>query len=169
MTEIRRSRRRVLSAGVSAGVLLVAGPLAGCTAFAPEAPEEPDPLEPPARRAESDVALAHAVAAAHPALAPTATALAADRQAHATALRDELRRARPEPTPAPGSPVPPAITATTGDGVTGGRAALAATVQAAQAEAAGLVATLPGYRAALLASVAACCASHAAILAWTRS
>ena len=31
-------------------------------------------------------------------------------------------------------------------------------------EAATLVLTLPGYRAALLASVAACCASHAALL-----
>jgi hypothetical protein len=37
-------------------------------------------------------------------------------------------------------------------------------VRAAHDEAAGLVMTLPGYRAALLASVAACCASHAALL-----
>jgi hypothetical protein len=48
--------------------------------------------------------------------------------------------------------------------LTGARASLTEAVRAAQDEAAGLVMTLPGYRAALLASVAACCASHAAVL-----
>jgi hypothetical protein len=37
-------------------------------------------------------------------------------------------------------------------------------MHAAQDEAAALVLTLPGYRAALLASIAACCATHAALL-----
>jgi hypothetical protein len=37
-------------------------------------------------------------------------------------------------------------------------------MRAAQDEAAELVLTLPGYRAALLASIAACCATHTAVL-----
>jgi hypothetical protein len=163
VTELRHDRRRVLGAGLAAGVLLVAGPTAGCTASAPEAPEGPDPLEAPAVRAEADVALAQAVAATHPALAAAATALVADRQAHATALRDELRRARPEPSRAPRSPVPSALPLTPAD-ADGAGEALARAVHAAQDEAAKLVVTLPGYRAALLASVTACCASHAAML-----
>ena len=67
------------------GALLVAGPavLAGCTR-SPAAPERPDPLEAPARRAETDSVLAQAVAQmaaqegaqTHPALATAATALA---------------------------------------------------------------------------------------------
>ncbi|MFN2494765.1 MAG: hypothetical protein ABR608_02485 [Pseudonocardiaceae bacterium] len=164
MTELRPSRRRLLGSGVAVGVLLVSGPSTGCAPSAPEAPEGPDPLESPATRAESDVALAQAAAATHPALAAAATALAADRQAHATALRGELRRVQPAPNPTPGSSVPSTMPAIAGSDADGAREALARAVHAAQEEAAGLVATLPGYRAALLASVAACCASHAAML-----
>lgn len=164
MAELRCSRRRVLTAGV-AGTLLVVGPatLGGCTVSTPAPPEEPDPLVPPAERAESDVALAQAVAAEYPALAVAAVALAADRQAHAGALRAELRRASPVTTPT--SSVPPVardIAMTTDQ--SSAREALAGAMRAAQDEAAALVATLPGYRAALLASVAACCASHAVML-----
>lgn len=168
------SRRRILATGA---VLLVAGPtvLAGCTGATPVAPEEPDPLEQPARRAETDSVLAQAVAqmatesAAREdgqALVTAATALAADRMAHASTLRTELRRARPATVPsstapsAPPTPVPPLAVAD----LASARAALLQGVQAAQDEASQLVTTLPGYRAALLASVAACCASHAAVL-----
>ncbi|MGH3909521.1 MAG: hypothetical protein ACRDRM_01700 [Pseudonocardiaceae bacterium] len=169
MTAPRRSRRRVLAAGVAAGTLLVAGPaaLAGCTSSAPPAPEQPDPLELPARRAESDAALAQAVATAHPALATAADAFATDRQAHAAALRTELHRVRPSPAPSsptPSSSAPPTPTpfpAATDQAEA--RDALAGAAQAAQDEAARLVPRLPGYRAALLASVTACCASHAAV------
>ncbi|MGH3872353.1 MAG: hypothetical protein ACRDSR_12715 [Pseudonocardiaceae bacterium] len=164
------SRRRLLAAGPA---LLTAGPagLAGCTGSA-AAPEPPDPLEPPARRAEIDSALAGAVAqlaakvtgqAADPALATAAQALAADRAAHAITLRTELRRVRPEPatgSASPAAPMPPLADPE----LAGARATLIHAVQAAQDEAATLVITLPGYRAALLASVAACCASHTALL-----
>lgn len=155
----------MLAAGVAVGTLLVAGPtaLAGCTSSVPPALDEPDPLEHPAQRAESDVALAQTVAGAHPALAAPAAALAADRQAHATALRTELRRVRPSPPPATSAPSPAPVIAAPDQAAA--RDTLAGAVQAAQDEAAGLVATLPGYRAALLASVAACCASHTALLA----
>lgn len=154
----------MLTAGVTVGALLMAAPtaLAGCSTSAPPAPAEPDPLERPAQRAESDVALALAVAAAQPTLATPALALAVDRQAHATALRAELHRVRPSP---PISSVPPRAPVLATADQAAVPDALAGAVRAAQDEAAGLVAMLPGYRAALLASVAACCASHAALLA----
>ena len=164
MAKLRLSRRRVLGAGVAVGGLLVTGPAAGCAAPAPEAPEQPDPLEAPATRAAADVALAQALAAGYPALGAAATAFAVDRQAHATALRDELRRVQPAPNPPSGSFAASAIPITPDADATSAQAALATAIQLAQEEAAGLVATLPGYRAALLASVAACCASHAAVL-----
>jgi hypothetical protein len=44
------------------------------------------------------------------------------------------------------------------------QAALTQAMRAAQDEAAELAITLPSYRAALLASVAACCATHTAVL-----
>ncbi|MGH3793891.1 MAG: hypothetical protein ACRDSP_03275 [Pseudonocardiaceae bacterium] len=165
MTEPRRSRRSVLVAGMAMGALVVAGPpvLAGCASLRSDAPEQPDPLERPAQRAESDVALARAVAGAHPALATAALALAADRQAHAATLRAELRRVRPSPAPTSG-PAPPPAPVAAATQRSAARDELARAVRAAQDEAAGLVATLPGYRAALLASIAACCASHAAML-----
>ncbi|MGB8201153.1 MAG: hypothetical protein WCF33_15915, partial [Pseudonocardiaceae bacterium] len=86
---------------------------------------------------------------------------------HAAALRAELRRARPRPASRSGSPpvspLPVAPLPTTLD-LSSARGTLARAVRAAQDEAAELAMTLPGYRAALLASLAACCASHAALL-----
>jgi hypothetical protein len=160
----------MLAAGAATASLLLAGPgaLTGCTSSA-RAPEEPDPLESPARRAEADAALATGVAqaAAHAdsALATAARALAVDRMAHATTLRAELRRVQSQPVPSNAAPpvVSPPVAPANPD-LAGARAGLAQAVRAAQDEAAGLVVTLPGYRAALLASVAACCASHAALL-----
>ena len=111
--------------------------------------------------------MAQMAAQAHPALATTARALAEDRRAHATALHAELHRARPSPasTSATPPPVPgQASPVTTAPDVSTARAALTQAARAAQAEAAGLVGTLPGYRAALLASVAACCSCHLALL-----
>ncbi|MGH3781610.1 MAG: hypothetical protein ACRDRO_13550 [Pseudonocardiaceae bacterium] len=169
MPAARPSRRDVLAAGTA---LLLAGPVAltGCAPSA-LAPTGPDPLESPARRAEADAALAQAVsqmaAQAHPALAATSRALAEDRMTHATALRAELHRARPGPASTSASPpaVPPQAppVAATLD-VSAARGALTQAARAAQAEAVGLVVTLPGYRAALLASVAACCSCHLALL-----
>lgn len=169
------SRRHMLAAGAT---LLVAAPavLAGCTRSA-RVPEGPDPLEAPARRAETDSTLAQAVAQVaaqtgaqtHPALAAAARALAADRMAHAITLRAELRRVRPGPAAGNAAPLaaPTLTTPLAADppDLTGARASLTEAMRSAQDEAAGLVVTLPGYRAALLASVAACCASHAAVLA----
>ncbi|MGQ0775841.1 MAG: hypothetical protein ACT4NY_15710 [Pseudonocardiales bacterium] len=165
MTEPHRSRRQVLTAAVAVAALLMAEPtaLTGCTSSAPPAHDEPDPLEGPAQRADYDVALALAVASAHPVLEARAVALAADRQAHAIALRGELHRVRPSPPPVSSTPSTAPVMATADQA--DASAALAGAVREAQDEAAGLVAVLPGYRAALLASMAACCASHAALLA----
>jgi hypothetical protein len=168
----RPSRRRVLATGAASASLLLAGPWVptGCTSPA-RAPDGPDPLESPARQAEADVALAQAVAQmadhAGSVLAATARALAVDRMAHARTLRAELRRVQPAPVPgsAAGSAAPPPVAgppATVDLAVA--RAALTQALRVAHDEAAGLVPTLPGYRAALLASVAACCATHAALL-----
>ena len=138
-------------------------------------PEGPDPLESPALRAEADttqaITTAQLVAETDAELATAARALAADRRAHASALRAELRRVRPGPAvdgatppaafragPSPTEPPP------TSPDLAGTRSALIRAMRAAQDEAAALVLTLPGYRAALLASIAACCATHAALL-----
>jgi len=160
----------MLASGVVAGTLFVAGPavLSGCSPAPPALPEEADPLASPAERAESDVVLARLVAAEHPALAIAAGALAADRQAHASALRTELHRARPGTIPSSSNPSsfnPPMARDTTTIIIDqdGARDALVRAVRSAQDEAAALVTILPGYRAALLASVAACCASHAVL------
>jgi hypothetical protein len=164
----------MLGAGAA---LLVAGPtvLAGCAGSTSVTPEEPDPLEQPARRAETDSVLAQAVAqmateianqADGQAWVTAATALAADRMAHAITLRTELRRVRPTTVPsstapaAPPAPAPPPVVSD----LASARAAVLQALHSAQDEASQLVATLPGYRTALLASVAACCASHAAVL-----
>lgn len=179
MSQARPSRRRVLAAGATTTTLLLAGatPLTGCIA-SPPAPEEPDPLESPARRAEADttqaITAAQLMTGADAGLATAARALAADRMAHATALRAELRRVRPgaggaaAPAPAPAAPSPtsppPAGPSPASADPADTRSALTRAMRAAQNEAAALVLTLPGHRAALLASVAACCATHAALL-----
>ncbi|MGA9310186.1 MAG: hypothetical protein WBV74_07420 [Pseudonocardiaceae bacterium] len=166
MPAARPSRRGVLTVGTA---LLLTGPavLTGCSSSA-RAPSGPDPLESPARRAEADAALAQAVVQTqtqtNPALAASAKALAEDRTTHATALRAELRRARPLPASTSAVPSPVATPAVAAPDLSAARTALAQAARTAQDEAAGLVVTLPGYRAALLASVAACCATHVALL-----
>jgi hypothetical protein len=170
VTVARPARRRVLAAALGAGALaLGVPPLAGCTP-AQSTPPPPDPLEPVAEQAEIDVRLATAVAAAHPDLARSAAALASDRRQHAAALRAELRRVRPvPPATAPSSTTAPASTTAPPPVVApldpaDARATLAGALQAAQDMVSVLVAAVPGHRGALLASIAACCASHQALL-----
>jgi hypothetical protein len=100
--------------------------------------------------------------------------VAADRRVHADAFLAEVRRATP--TPASSQPVtsrPAAASGATSSGTIGSsatadpaaaRSALLAASTSAQRQAADLVATLPRHRAGLVASVAACCASHAVVL-----
>lgn len=163
MTAHQPSRRRVLQAGARgvAAVLLGAPALAACTDQ--RAAPGPDPLEPVARLAAADARLAAEIADAHPSLAAAAAAVAADRRAHAEAVRTELRRVSPTPaassTAVTPSSRPPVLTESAD-----ARRELDAALRAGQDQAAALVGPAPGHRAGLLASIAACCASHLAVL-----
>lgn len=161
MNRVPRPTRRQMLAG-TVGVLVTAAVAgAGACTGRPAEPPAPDPLRALVTAALADAELADAVAAAHPPLAAAAGAVAADRRAHALALDAEVTRATPSPTPssttAPSAQVaPPDPAAAT--------AALVAAVRAAQDQASALVTGLPRHRAGLVASVAACCASHLAVL-----
>lgn len=163
MSMPRLDRRRVLGAGARSGAALLLGGAALISCTQHRASPPPDPLEPVARRAAADARLATAIAAAHPSLAQAATAVAADRRAHATAVRAELRRVRPSPAPSPTSTTPPSRSPAP-SGSAAARRELDGALRAAQDGAAALVRTAPGHRAGLLASIAACCASHRAVL-----
>ena len=162
----RPTRRQVLAGSVRcsalASVLGAAGLVAGCTS-GPPAPPTPDPLQALVTAALADAALADAVAAAHPPLAPAAHALAADRRAHAGSLGAEVVRATPSPLPSASSATAAAAVVVPPDRAAAA-AALAEATRMGQAQATGLVAGLPRYRAGLVASVAACCASHLPVL-----
>jgi hypothetical protein len=142
--------------------------LIGCTTE-PPAPPPPDPLEPLIVAATGHTALAEAVAAAHPPLAAAARQVATDRRAHADALTAEVRRATPTPvTTTPDGSGGAAASGTIGSlapaDPTAARTALLRAASDAQRQAADLVGALPRHRAGLVASVAACCASHAVVL-----
>lgn len=152
----RIPRRRVL-----AGALLAVPALAGCSLTGGGADEPPDPLIALADAARADAALAAAAIAATPALAERVQPLVDARTAHAAALDAEVARLDPErtasPTPGP-TPAPPRPAA--GDALAGVRAAVDASGKAAAAAAL----DLPAERIGLVASVAACCATYAAVL-----
>ena len=161
-----RPRRRTVLAAIASG------PLAGVVACTnePPPPPPPDPFEPLIAAATEHAELADAVAVAHPALAGAARQVAADRRVHADALSAEVRRA----TPAPVTGEPPAPSGARAGGSIGppaladpaaARTALLQASASAQRQAADLVTALPRYRAGLVASVAASCASHAVVLA----
>ena len=132
-------------------------PVAACTSEPPP-PPPPDPLAALAAQARSDAALATAVASAAPQLAAAATEIAAARTSHAEVLQAEVDRerppassTRPKPPAAPAPPVDPA-------------AALVDALTSAEQKAAELVPSVPRYRAGLLGSVAAGCASLRVVL-----
>jgi uncharacterized protein DUF4439 len=115
----------------------LAVPLAACTDFS----TDPDPLAAPAEQAKADADAARAVSG------DLARQVAAVRAAHAQALQAEVDRLnRPKTTVAPVKP--------SEDGIAGLRQRLAT----ARKQAEDLVGTLPRYRAALAAAVAAGCA-----------
>jgi hypothetical protein len=143
----------VLRAGV---VLAVAGPvLAGCTRT-PEAPPPPDPLAALAERARADAAAADSIATSVPALAGPAGEVAKARGEHAVVLQREVDRERP-----PASSTPPSTSSAPTPPAQPGAATkqLLDALKAAEQQAADLVASVPRYRAGMLGSVAASCAS----------
>jgi hypothetical protein len=147
------SRRAVLRLGALAALV----PVVACTPE-PPAPPPPDPLADLAAQARADAALATVIAAADPALAAGATEVARARTEHATVLQAEVDRARPPVSSTTSRP--PAAPEVPADGVT----ALVDAMTAAEKQAADLVPTVPRYRAGMLGSVAAGCASLRVVL-----
>lgn len=123
---------------------------------------EPDPLLALATAARSDAALAQAIARNHSGLSDKASAVAIARTEHARALQREIDRVNPPapdtpPPPPPAQPAPPSP----GDAKT----VLSEAIRTAQRQASGLVPAAPNYRAGLLGSVSASCASLLEVLA----
>ena len=150
---VRRSRRGVL---VALAVLAVAS---GCTTHA--AKPTPDPLLPLLNAATSDAVAAAADAKAFADNAPTLAVIAAVRRQQAAALRTEVDRAAAvtaTPTATTSAAPPPPTNEATAT------AALLTGMTDAQREAARLMPDLPSYRAGLVGSVAAGCASLAEAL-----
>lgn len=139
-------RRRFLTA-----VTLSPLVLAGCGFLRDDGP---DPLVVLADAARADAALAAALVAADPALAANVGPLRDARTEHAAALDVEVARLDPDaPAPVP-APEPPGPTLD----------ALRAAVVASGQAAGGVALGLPAERVGLVASVAACCATYAAVL-----
>lgn len=148
------SRRRVLAGGGLLTVLALATPGCGSTPVSPAVGE----LEAQRRLAHHDSELAAAAGAALPdsggsSLGAALAAVAAERAEHARALGDEIARATGKRDPEPTETAPPSDVAaaapTVSDVVNALRVA---------ADSAGTVATTSsGYRAGLLASIAAAC------------
>ncbi|AHI00567.1 hypothetical protein KALB_7209 [Kutzneria albida DSM 43870] len=154
------SRRGLLRLGLLAAAAL---PLAAACTGQPAAPPAPDPLADLARAAETDAATAREVAARFPGVAAQAGLVATNRSAQATALRKEIDRVAP---PTSSTPAPTANSAPTVPGdQESAVAALVSALTAAQKQAAEAALTVPSYRAGLVGSVAAGCASLKEVLA----
>lgn len=147
------SRRAALRLGALAALV----PVAACTPDSDES-APPDPLIALAVQARSDAALATAIAEAQPGLAAAATEIADARTEHAKVLQAEVDRAKPPVSSS--APKPPADPEVPLDGVT----ALTEALTSAEKAAADLVPTVPTYRAGMLGSVAAGCASLRVVL-----
>jgi hypothetical protein len=148
------SRRAALRLGALATLV----PVVACTPD-PDEPPPPDPLAKLASQARSDAALAAAIAAAQPAVAAAATEIADARTEHAKVLQAEVDRVTP-PAPTSSSTKPPTEPEVPSDGVT----ALTEALTSAEKAAADLVPSAPTYRAGMLGSVAAGCASLRVVL-----
>jgi len=148
------SRRAVL-----AGLLLAPPALAGCSIGAAPQQTAPDPLIALADAARADAALAAAVAAATPGLAERVLPLRDARAQHASALDAEVARLNPQRASATPTAPPPAVPAAAATLV-----ALRGAVTASGTAASAAALTMPATRIGLVASVAACCTTYAAVL-----
>ena len=158
------SRRRVLTGG-GRGLLALALLGTAAAACGHGAPAEPDPLEAQlaAARRDSDLATA-AAKAAPPPVVPALTVIAAERTRHAGALIEELARAAGKPIPTtPESPGTPTSTAPATPSPPPGVYDVVAALRKSADSAATLTPTLSGYRAGLMGSIAAACATSVAI------
>lgn len=156
----RRTALRVAGGGTAA--LLALPALVAC---AEEPITEPDVLVAHEFSARSDAAAATAAIAIDPQRTAALTTIAAERTAHADALRTEIDRAigvygdgttpavrTPAPTTTPAPDAPPSI------------GALRDQLNASQRAATDLAVTQSGYRAGLLASISAACAVQVGVL-----
>jgi hypothetical protein len=136
--------------------LLVPTGACGTRLLGPAPP--PDPLVALADAARADAALAGAAVAADPGLAGRVDPLREARLEHAAALETEVVRAggaTAAATPTPSAAPIPTVTLVE----------LRDAVSASHRAAAQLVVDLPAHRVGLVASVAACCATYASVLA----
>ncbi|GAB0108351.1 hypothetical protein JMUB6875_73660 [Nocardia sp. JMUB6875] len=156
----RRGALRLAGGGALA--VAAVGALAACSKD--DTPAAPDPLIAQETAARTDAAAATAAIATSPDKAAALQIIATQRTAHADALRTEIDRvigvygdgttpSRRTPPVTPVAPVPPPAVS-----------ALRTQLQQSQRSAADLCAQLSGYRAALLSSISACCATHAGVL-----
>jgi hypothetical protein len=142
--------------GLAAPALL--GGASGC-AFG----SDPDPLLALASTARSDGALIDTVARTFAQLAGRLRPVAAARREHAAALDTEINRLDSNYTPpsaAPSASPAPRVDA-------GAEAALTTVLQALSGsarQAADVVPSVPGHRAGLVGSIAACCSGYGAVL-----
>ncbi|MRH92704.1 hypothetical protein GFY24_35690 [Nocardia sp. SYP-A9097] len=156
--------RRAVLRLAGGGVLAVAAvsALTACTKEHP--PELPDPLLAQEESARTDAVSAQAAIATNPDKAGVLQTIATQRGAHADALRAEIDRAigtygdgttpskRAAP-PTPAAPIPPLAVSQ-----------LHTSLSQAQRSAADLSIQLSGYRAGLLGSISASCATQAGVL-----
>jgi len=168
-------RRRLLALALLAPV--AATGLGACSTGPERTTKTPDPLIALVDAARADAALAAAAIAANPDLTARVEPLRAARTEHAAALEAEVVRAGGTPrsavptAAAPTAAAPPSgdaadpTVAPTGITQTVSLARVREAVAASQRGAAELVADLPAERVGLVASVAACCATYAAVLA----
>lgn len=150
--------------------LLVGAALAalGATAAAcgkPAPPPEPDPLEAQLQLARRDAEMAAAAAtSADPFYAPVLTVVAAQRADHAKALAQEIARVAGEsPTSSESATATATSTTTAPAAPPPTRDDVVAAVRESADSAGALAPTLSGYRAGLLGSIAASCASSVAV------
>lgn len=155
----RRTAFRLAGGGALA--VAAAGALSACAED--HTPDTPDPLLAQEESARYDAAAATAAIATTPDRAGALQAIATQRTAHADALRTEIDRAigvygdgtTPSYRIAPTTPVitaPPSV------------ADLRTRLTTAQRSATDLAVQLSGYRAGLLGSISAACATHAGVL-----
>jgi hypothetical protein len=154
------SRRRLLAALP----LAMAVPLVPACTAEPEPPPPPDPLAALAEQARKDATAANAVAQADPQLAVLAGEVAKAREAHAVALQAEVDRERPPRGSGSSAPPPASSTGPSSPPAPGTKATLVAALKAAEQKAAELVPTVSRYRAGLLGSITAGCASLREVL-----
>jgi hypothetical protein len=154
MSEMGRTRRRVLGATAGAGLGVA---LSGCGLFGddPEPAPAPDPLQPVLDEALALAAGYDQAGVAQPGLRDRLDPLAADHRAHAEALARVI-----------GKPLPsgPAAAASSGPSPAATLADLRKAEQAAQKTAVAACRQAPADRAALVGSIAACRATHAEAL-----